>query len=270
MNLGLRDRVAVVTGAAGAIGGSIAEHLAAEGARVALWDIAGPAADEKAHKILEAGGTAHAEACDVTDAESIRGALEATLTALEAVDILVNCAGGSRKETTTAPDHSFFDISPEDQQRVMALNYGSTVYPCQAVGRVFAQRKRGVVLNIGSIAGILPLSRALTYSDGKAAVTSFTRWLAVHMAREYSPEIRVNALAPGWLLTEQNRFLLLDEETGSDTERGATIKRNVPMGRYGRPEEIAEAALWLVSDRAGFVTGAVIPVDGGFTAFCGV
>jgi NAD(P)-dependent dehydrogenase (short-subunit alcohol dehydrogenase family) len=270
MNLGLGDRVAVVTGAAGAIGGSIAEHLAAEGARVALWDIAGPAAHEKARAIREAGGTANAVECDVTDPESIRGAVADTVAVFDGVDILVNCAGGSRKETTTAPDRPFFDISSADQQRVMALNYGSTVYPCQAVGRIFAERKRGVVLNIGSIAGILPLSRALTYSDGKAAVTSFTRWLAVHMAHEYSPEIRVNALAPGWLLTEQNRFLLVDEHTGADTERGATIKRNVPMRRYGRPEEIADAALWLVSERAGFVTGAVIPVDGGFTAFCGV
>jgi len=149
-------------------------------------------------------------------------------------------------------------------------NYLSAVVPSQAVGRVFAEKKRGVILNISSIAGDVPLTRVIGYSNAKAAVSSFTRWLAVHMATTYSPEIRVNALAPGWVLTDLNRFLLVDERTGEPTERGRTIISQVPMRRYGEPSEIAAAALFLVSDRATFITGVVVPVDGGFSAFSGV
>jgi len=153
---------------------------------------------------------------------------------------------------------------------VLSLNYLSAVIPSQVVGRIFAEKKSGVIINISSIAGILPLTRAISYSDGKAATNSFTRWLAVHMAQEYSPNIRVNAIAPGFMLTEQNRFLLVDEKTGEITERGQQILKNVPMGCYGNPHEVVGAALWLVSDMASFVTGAVIPIDGGYSAFSGV
>jgi NAD(P)-dependent dehydrogenase (short-subunit alcohol dehydrogenase family) len=186
------------------------------------------------------------------------------------VDILINGAGGSRKQTTTSPELSFFDIDPADMESVMAINYISAVVPSQAIGRVFAEKQSGVILNISSVAGISPLTRAISYSNGKAATNSFTQWLAVHMAKEYSPNIRVNALAPGFVLTEQNRFLLIDEETGNITQRGKDILKNVPAGRYGKPDEMLGAALWLVSEQAGFVTGAIIQVDGGFTAYCGV
>jgi NAD(P)-dependent dehydrogenase (short-subunit alcohol dehydrogenase family) len=135
---------------------------------------------------------------------------------------------------------------------------------------VFAEKRAGVVVNITSVAGLLPLTRAISYCDGKAAATSFTRWLAVHMAREHSPSIRVNAIAPGFVLTDQNRFLLVDERTGEMTERGKQILAHVPAGRYGEPCDMAGAALWLASDSAAFVTGAVIPVDGGYSAYSGV
>jgi len=152
----------------------------------------------------------------------------------------------------------------------VALNYLSAVLPSQAVAPGFARRGRGVILNIASIAGLKPLTRAVAYSNGKAALVSFTQWLAVHMAQEYSRDIRVNALAPGFVLTDQNRFLLIDETTGEPTERGRRIIASVPMARYATPGEMVGAALWLVSDAAAFVTGAVIPVDGGFSASSGV
>lgn len=268
MNLGISGKKAVVTGAGGAIGSSIAELLVEEGAEVALWDINEQRARERSQAIHDT--RAFAVECDAMDAQSAHRAMDTTLSRLGTLDILVNCAGGSRKETTTSPDLSFFDMLPEEMQKTLGLNYFASVIPSQQAGRVFAEKGNGVILNISSIAGILPVTRGISYSDGKAAANSFTRWLAVHMARNYSPDIRVNALAPGFLLTEQNRFLLIDSETGQPTSRGQTVTSQVPMGRYGKPEEIAAAALFLVSDRASFITGSVLQADGGLCAFLGV
>ena len=268
MNLGISGKKAVVTGAGGAIGSSIAELLVEEGAEVALWDINEQRVRERAEDIQDT--RAFAVGCDAMDAQSAHAAMETTLSRFGTLDILINCAGGSRKETTTAPDLSFFDMLPEEMQKTIGLNYFASVIPCQQAGRVFADKGKGVILNISSIAGILPVTRGISYSDGKAAANSFTRWLAVHMAQNYSPDIRVNALAPGFLLTEQNRFLLVDSETGRPTPRGQTVTSQVPMSRYGRPEEIAAAAVFLVSDRASFITGSVLQADGGLCAFLGV
>ncbi|MBA7525817.1 putative oxidoreductase UxuB [subsurface metagenome] len=208
--------------------------------------------------------------CNVLNKKNVDRALENTLKRFGTVDILINGAGGSKKEATTSPELEFFDIDPGSLNDVMKLNYLSAVIPSQAVGRIFAKRKSGVILNISSIAGIQPLTRAIAYSNGKAATNNFTQWLAVHMAKNFSSKIRVNAIAPGFILTEQNRFLLIDEKTQKFTERGKQIINFVPMKRLGNPNEIVGAALWLVSDSATFVTGAVVPVDGGFTAFSGV
>ena len=263
---------AVITGAGGAIGGEIARGLAGAGARVAIWDISEEAGRNKAEEIngQSPAGEVAAFQCDAMSRESVAAALEETLDRFGTVHQLVNGAGGSHPTTTTSPDLEFFDIEPENVRRVMDLNYLTGVIPSQAVGRVFAGNEEGAVVNITSIGGGLPLGRALAYSNGKAAADSFTRWLAVHMASTYSPNIRVNAIAPGFMITNQNRFLLLDEQTQQLTERGETVVKNVPMGRFGDPVEIVGAALWLLSDQATFVTGAVIPVDGGFSANCGV
>ena len=270
MNFNLADKVAVVTGAGGAICGEIAQAFAVAGVKTALWDISLAAATKRTDEIISKKGKAIAVECDATDKASVALALDKTVSEYGTVDILVNGAGGSRKTTTTSQELSFFDIESEEMDSTMRLNYGSAVITSQAVGRIFAEKGSGVILNVSSIAGIRPLTRSVSYSDGKAATNSFTQWLAVHMAKEYSPSIRVNAIAPGFVLTEQNRFLLIDESSGEVTERGKDILRNVPAGRYGRPDELVGAALWLVSDLASFVTGAIIPVDGGFTAFSGV
>ncbi len=270
MDYNLTDRVAVVTGAGGAIGSEISRSLCAEGARVAIWDISLDAARKTAEEITSAGGTAIGVECDVLSKEKVAAARDETVGQFGTVDILVNGAGGSRPEATTTAEQEFFDIAPEALGRVFDLNYMSAVIPSQAVGRIFAEKKRGVILNISSIGAILPLTRSISYSNGKAATSNFTQWLAVHMAQTYSTRIRVNALAPGFCLTAQNRFLMLDEKTEELTARGNQVIAQVPMARFGEPTEIANAALWLVSDSASFVTGAIIPIDGGITAYLGV
>jgi len=270
MKYGLDQKIAVVTGGGGAICGEIAKALAGQGVRVAIWDLNKAAAETRAAEIRAAGGKAVAFECDVTHRGSVDAAVQMTLEAYATVDLLVNGAGGGLKKATTSPDQSFFDLIPADILDGFSLNYMSAVLPSQRVGPIFVEKNAGVILNITSIAGILPLTRSISYSNAKAAGNSFTRWLAVHMAQTYSENIRVNAVAPGFMLTEQNRFLLVDEATGEITERGRQIIKSVPMARYGKPQEITGAALWLLSEQASFVTGAVIPVDGGLTAFSGV
>ncbi len=266
----LNGKVAVVTGAGGVLCGTISKALAGLGVRVAVLDISAQAAAKTAGEIGESGGDALAIACDALDKAGVKDAVGGILRRWNTIDILINGAGGSRKETTTTPELEFFDIEPDDISSVLRLNYMSAVVPSQVIGRVFNEQKAGVILNITSIAGISPLTRTIAYSNGKAAANSFTQWLAVHMARTYSANIRVNAIAPGFVLTKQNRFLMVDEDTGEMTERARAVIANVPMARFADPEEVVGAALWLVSDSASFVTGAVIPVDGGYTAFSGV
>ena len=263
-------KIAAITGAGGAICGEIAKVLAAEGVSVAIWDIRKEAAERKAQEIRALGGNAIAVECDTTCRKSVETATNGTLSEYGTVDYLINGAGGSSKATTTSQENEFFELQTDDMLKTFYLNYMSAVIPSQTVGRIFSKKEAGVIINITSIAGILPLTRSITYSDAKAATNSFTKWLAVHMAQNYSTNIRVNAIAPGFILTDQNRFLLVQQDTGELTERGVQIIKTVPMARYGKPEEITGAVLWLLSDQASFVTGAVIPVDGGFMAFSGV
>ncbi len=259
-----------MTGGGGAICGAVAAALAAEGAGVALWDIDGETASRRQDRIMSAGGWACSVACDVTGASSVKAALEQTLEEFGRVDLLVCGAGGNLREATTSNEMPFFDVPEQAVRSATGLNYLSAVLPAQAVGRVFAQKGEGAIVNIASISGLLPLSRVFAYSASKAAVVNLTRWLAVHMARTYSPRIRVNAVAPGFVLTDQNRYLLVDGASGELTERGRSVVARVPAGRFGEPQDIAGAVLWLLSDEARFVTGAVVPVDGGFTADSGI
>jgi NAD(P)-dependent dehydrogenase (short-subunit alcohol dehydrogenase family) len=235
-----------------------------------IWDLSREAGDACAAEIRRSGGDAIAIRCDVTDKKSVEDALRETMSRFGTVDILVNGAGGGRKEATTSTGLAFFDLAVEDMKRTVDLNYLSAVIPSQAIGRIFAEKKVGIIVNVSSIVGEKPITRSISYCNAKSAVNNFTRWLAVHMATNYSPAIRVNAIAPGFVLTAQNRFLLIDEKTGAPTERTHQMINHVPMARLGEPQEMVGAVLWLVSDWARFVTGVVIPVDGGFTAFSGV
>lgn len=265
----LNGKVAVITGAGGILCGNISKALAHFGVKVAIFDISTEAAETAASSITAENGDAIAIQCDSLDKASVAAAIDTVIKKYGQIDILINGAGGSRKECTATPEFSFFDMLTTDISNVVALNYMSAVIPSQVVGAIFAERKAGVILNISSIGGISPLTNSIAYCSGKAATNNFTQWLAVYMAKNYSPNIRVNAIAPGFVLTKQNHFMMVDENGGM-TERAKSVVANVPMGRFGQPEEIVGAAVWLVSDSASFVTGVIIPVDGGYTAFSGV
>jgi NAD(P)-dependent dehydrogenase (short-subunit alcohol dehydrogenase family) len=186
------------------------------------------------------------------------------------LDGLINAAGGNRPDATTTPDRSFFDLPEEALRFVFDLNLMGTIGPSQIFGQMMAQRGEGVILNISSMNAFRPLTRIAAYSAAKAGVSNFTQWLAVHMAQEYSPRIRVNAIAPGFFITEQNRYLLTEPETGALTARGEAIISHTPMARFGTPEDLLGAVVWLLSPASAFVSGVVIPIDGGFSAYSGV
>jgi len=267
---GLSGKVAVITGAGGVLCGAIAKALAKEAVRVALLDIREDAARAVAGEIERAGGEAEAVVANVLERESLNDALRRVGEKFGGVDILINGAGGNRKEATTSGSLSFFDLPLDAVRWVFDLNFIGTFLSCQVFGKDMARKGEGVILNISSMNAIRPLTNIPAYSGAKAAVSNFTQWLAVHMAQNYSVKIRVNAIAPGFFLTEQNRFLLVDEKSGELTERGRTIIEHTPMGRFGEPKDLLGTVLWIVSPMAEFVQGVVIPVDGGFSAFSGV
>jgi len=261
---GLGGKVAVVTGGYGVLGGSLAEALAGAGGRVAILGRSRESAERKVESLRSAGGDAMALVASVLDAAELRRAREALLAAWGGVDILVNAAGGnvSRARTDKAPPFAMpFDAFDE----VVRLNLHGTVYPTLVFGEAMAERKQGSIVNISSMAALRPLKGVAGYSAAKAGVDSFTRWLAVEIARQCGPGLRVNAIAPGFFVTTQNRAVLVGAD-GSPTERGQAILARTPMARFGAPEELQGALLWLCSEMASFVTGIVIPVDGGFSA----
>jgi NAD(P)-dependent dehydrogenase (short-subunit alcohol dehydrogenase family) len=262
-------RSVVVTGGTGVLGKSIVEALVGCGANVAVIC----RSVDKGQALVDslAGpGRAIAIQCDVLNATELEVARQAVLENFGRVDCLVNGAGGNRPEATTSDKLSFFDLPEEMLRQVFDLNLLGTILPSQIFGRQMAQQGAGAILNISSISSLRPLTRVVGYSAAKAAINNFTAWLAVHLAKEYSPHIRVNAIAPGFFLTEQNRFLLTEENTGQLTARGQSIIDHTPMARFGEPHDLIGAVLWLLSPASSFVTGVVIPVDGGFQAFSGV
>lgn len=260
----------VITGGGGVLCGAMAKALGKAGAKIAVLDLLEAAARKVANEINAEGGMAIGVTCDVLDKESIVSARERVTAELGPVDVLINGAGGNKKEATTSPDLSFFDLPPEAVRFVFDLNFLGTLLPTQVFGKEMADKGSGVILNVSSMNAFRPLTKIPAYSAAKAAVSNFTQWLAVHVCQNYSKDIRVNALAPGFFLTEQNRFLLTDEKTGELTPRGKTIIDHTPMGRFGQAEELIGTVIWLLSDAAKFVTGVVVPVDGGFSAFSGV
>jgi NAD(P)-dependent dehydrogenase (short-subunit alcohol dehydrogenase family) len=183
---------------------------------------------------------------------------------------LINAAGGNKPQATTSQDLSFFDLPIDALRFVFDLNIVGTILPSQVFGKLMADQRDGVILNVSSMNAFRPLTRIPAYSAAKAGVSNFTQWLAVHMAQEYSPRIRVNAIAPGFFLTDQNRFLLTDEKTNELTERGKSIIAHTPMARFGTPEDLLGVVLWLLSPASAFVSGIVVPIDGGFSAYSGV
>jgi NAD(P)-dependent dehydrogenase (short-subunit alcohol dehydrogenase family) len=264
-------RTIVITGGAGVLCGAMAQTLVSCGAQVVILD----REPERAAPILEGMGEdgakrAIALATDVLKPEALQQNLREILDRFGRIDGLINGAGGNSPQATTRPDLSFFNLSESGLRFVFDLNMLGTIFPCQVFGKQMAEQGDGVILNISSMSAFRPLTRVLGYSAAKAGISNFTQWLAVHLAQEYSTRLRVNAIAPGFLVTEQNRALLLDPATQQLTARGQSIINHTPMGRFGDPEDLLGAVLWLLSPASAFVTGTVVPIDGGFAAFAGV
>ncbi len=263
-------RTIVITGGAGILGGELACALVGCGAKVAIIDRDPQLADRLMHRFETSVGEAIVVFGDVLRRESLEQSAATVMNTFGPADALINAAGGNKPEATTSPDRSFFDLPESALRAVFDLNLIGTILPCQIFGKQMAGRGEGVILNVSSMNAFRPLSRIAGYSAAKAGVSNFTQWLAVHMAQEYSPRIRVNAVAPGFFLTEQNRFLLTDPKTGELTSRGQSIISHTPMQRFGQPEDLFGAVLWLLSPASAFVTGLVVPIDGGFQAYSGV
>jgi NAD(P)-dependent dehydrogenase (short-subunit alcohol dehydrogenase family) len=259
-----------ISGATGVLCSALARALADCGANIAALVRDTARADKLLAAMSGTPGKHKAIVIDVLDRKAVEKAADECLATFGTVDALINGAGGNHPQATTNPERSFFDLPIESFRFVADLNLLGTVLPSQVFGRAMAQRKQGVILNITSMNAFRPLTRIPAYSAAKAAVSNFTQWLAVHLAQEYSPAIRVNAIAPGFFLTDQNRFLLTDKESGALTARGNSILSHTPMARFGTPDDLVGATLWLLSPAASFVTGIVVPIDGGFSAFSGV
>lgn len=266
----VKDKCIVVTGGAGVLCGEMCRQLAAAGAKICVVDYDVMRANELCKEIEATGGFAIPVKANVLDKAELEEAFSCALQSLGRIDALINGAGGNRKEATTGDDMSFFDMPADALRFVFDLNFLGTLLPCQVFGKYMAQQGEGIILNVSSMSALQPLTKIAGYSAAKAAVNNFTQWLAVHMCQNYSKDIRVNAIAPGFFLTKQNKFLLTDEQTGELTARGKTIVDHTPMSRFGNPEELVGTVQWLLSDASKFVTGIVVPIDGGFSAFSGV
>lgn len=265
----LDGKSAVVTGGTGVLGGAMAKALAQAGANVGILGRNKEAADQCVKEIEQDGGNALSLIADVLKKPQLKDANQQVIDAWGKVDIIVNAAGGNMPGATVTPDESILDIPDEDLQRVVNLNFLGSFWATQVLGESIIKQKEGVIINISSMAAQKPLTRVMGYAASKAAIDNYTKWLASEMALKYGEGIRVNAIAPGFFIGDQNKDLLLEDDD-SLTNRGQTIIDHTPMRRFGKPEELAGTLIWLCSDASRFVTGTIIPVDGGFSAFSGI
>lgn len=265
----LEGKTALITGGGGVLAGAIGCGLAQAGVKIILADINLERAKSNAETILEKSCPASGIYMDALDPESIKEACSQILKENDRIDILINAAGGNIPGATISPDKTIFDLNLKDFDRVSDLNYKSTLLPTLEVGRIMAKQKSGSIINISSMAAMRSITRVVGYSAAKAAVSNFTRWMAMEMAMKHSGAIRVNAIAPGFFVGDQNRALLTNPD-GSPTERGKLVIQNTPMGRFGKADELIGAVLFLASDAASFVTGVILPIDGGFSFHSGV
>ncbi|MEM7345939.1 MAG: SDR family oxidoreductase [Chloroflexota bacterium] len=265
----LNGKVAIVTGGTGVLGSAIANGLASAGAKVGILG----RRQEKAHQIVKAieakSGTALALPADVLDKDQLEVTRQNILNQWGRIDVLVNAAGGNVPEATIFGDITLFNLSQEAFEHVVSLNLTGTLLPCQIFGQVMAEQGTGSIINISSMTAQKPLTRVMGYGNSKAAIDNLTKWLAIELAQTYGPGLRVNAIAPGFFIGEQNRSFLLNTD-GTYSDRGQQIINHTPLNRYGEPEELVGTAIWLASEASRFVTGIVVPVDGGFSAFSGI
>lgn len=267
----LSEKAIVVTGATGVLCSELCRGLARAGAKVVVLARNPDKINALTDELRADGRTALGVCADVLDKNALEAARQTVLDHYGQIDVLLNGAGGNRADATTMPgERTLFDLPEEALRWVFDLNLLGTILPSQVFGVVMAQQGAGAIVNISSMASYQPMTRVLGYAAAKAAVNNFTQWLAVYMATEHNPNIRVNALAPGFFLGEQNRYLLIDRESGALTERGQQIIDHTPMGRFGNPDDLVGTTIWLASDASRFVTGIIVPVDGGFMSFSGV
>lgn len=265
----IQGKIAVITGASGVLGGSLSESFIKAGATVVALGRNQETLDARVKKLTDSGGEAFAVEANVMDVESLEAAAKRIVEKYGKIDILLNIAGGNIPAATLSPDQSFLDMNIEGWNQVTDLNINGTVYPSYVFGKVMAQQGSGSIVNISSMAAYSAITRVAGYSAAKAAITNFTLWLASDLALKYGDTIRVNAIAPGFFIGDQNRNILLNPD-GSLTERSIKVIAKTPMGRFGDAEELNGAVQFLCSDAASFITGALLPVDGGFSAFSGV
>lgn len=263
-------KVCVITGGSGVLGSEMAKAIGKNGGTVVILARGRDGLQATSDELAELDIDHLTVPASVLERTELEAAAETVIDEYGQIDVLINAAGGNSPEATTGPETSFFDLPKDGFETVLNVNFVGTVLASQVFGQYMVERDEGVILNVSSMNALTPLTKIPAYSGAKAAVSNFTEWLAVHMAHNYSPDIRVNAIAPGFFLTEQNRYLLIDEETGEYTDRGQTIIDHTPQGRFGDPEDLSTTVLWLLSPGSEFVHGAVIPVDGGFSAFSGV
>ena len=265
----VKDKVVAITGGAGVLCGVIARELARRGAKVCVIDFDVMRANELCQEIEAEGGVALPVQANVLERKAIEEAFFCAVESFGQIDVLINGAGGNQKDATCAPPRTFFELPEDSIRKVFDLNCMGAIMPSQVFGEHMAERGEGVILNIASMNAFRPLTNIAAYSAAKAAIANFTQWLSTYMCQRHGDKMRVNAIAPGFCATEQNRYLLFDKN-GQLTERGKTILKSVPQNRFGESSELTAAAIWLLSDSASFATGSVITIDGGFDAFSGV
>ncbi len=262
-------KVIIITGGAGALGGAMAEFLLDRGAKVAILSRSQGSVDQKMEQLRQISDDAMGLVADVTTQEKLEEAREQIMQRWGRIDVLINAAGGNMPGATIAPGQTVFDVSPEALRQVLDLNLMGSILPTLVFGKVMAEQKSGSIINISSMAATQSITRVLGYSIAKAGIDMFTKWMGMELAMQFGDGIRVNAIAPGFFIGKQNERLLTNED-GSLTERGETIVRNTPMQRFGKAEELNGAVLYLCSEASRFVTGTILPVDGGFSSFSGV
>ena len=272
----LTGKVVAITGGGGELCGAMAEALGAMGVKVAVLDISLEKAEARSLRVTQSGGNAKAFQCDVLDRLQLQNCYEAICSLWGPPDFLINGAGGNHPQASTSDEfhgpagssgpatQSFYDLDPAGFRQVFDLNFMSTFLVTQVFSKGMVEKGRGSIVNISSMSAFMPLTKVAAYSAAKAAVSNFTQWLAVHFSHT---GVRVNALAPGFFITEQNKFLLVNQKTGEFSPRGNKVIAHTPVGRFGQPEDLIGALIWLLSDASDFVTGVVVPIDGGFSSY---
>lgn len=265
----ISGKTIVITGATGVLGGAMAEGVAKAGANVVILGRRRDAGDALVAKIKASGGSALFTQADVLSEETLLHARENIIKAFGQIDVLVNAAGGNLPGAVITPQQNFFDLNMTEFDKVVSLNLAGTVLPTKVLCEDMTKRGHGVIINIASVSSFRPITRVVGYAAAKSALKSFTEWLSIEMASKFGEGIRVNGIAPGFFITEQNKNLLTNAD-GSFTPRGQDAIRNTPFARFGQPDELIGTLIWLCSDASRFVTGVTVPVDGGFNVFSGV